>query len=77
MVDDKTVGDKSSVNLVYRNMPSPVQYLEWEGELGLPEEEGWFTGHGHPLQLLAVHDGADEVGHLQTCHTVDIVLLSG
>ena len=61
----------------YCIVPSSVQYLEWEGELCLPEEQRGFTGHGHPLQLLAVHDGADEVGHLQTIHTVGLGPPSG
>ena len=58
-------------------MQTTVQDLEWEGELRLPEEQGGFTGHSHPLQLLAVHDGADEVGHLKTGLTDGLGPLSG
>ena len=72
MVDDRQ--DRITVNLEGH---VPGMYLEWEGELCLPEEQRGFTGHSHPLQLLAVHDGADEVGHLQTIHTAGLGPPSG
>ena len=45
--------------------PAPCGDGLWESILLGSEQSGWFTAHGHSLQLCAVNNWTDEIGNLK------------